>query len=457
MLENGNGYRVAGRRVVVMGLKRSGESVIRLLVRRGAQVLGLDSDPTLRPDKTLTETDRVSLRLGAHRPEDFDGADLVVISPGIPADTPALSGLRQRGVPVIGELELAASFLKTGNVLAITGTNGKSTTTTLLGEIFKEAGKSVFVGGNLGIPASDAVRDDSESPYDAVILEVSSFQLETVVSFRPEMAALLNISPDHGERYARREDYVLAKMALFKNQDSRQRAFLNWDDPLIRECAAAVRSSKIWFSTKADRASGLYFDHGTLFLNNGGATTPLYRTGKSVLTGNHNRENIAVAAGMAFFSGIRPGVIQTAIDQFRGLPHRMEKIRSCRGVTFIDDSKATNVGAVVRSLQSTPAPIILIAGGKEKGGGFADLQPLVRDKVKEMIVIGEARENMIKDLRTATRVRTAESIEEAVQIAFQASEEGDTVLLSPACASYDMFRDYADRGNRFRIAVDRLN
>lgn len=439
-----------------MGLKRSGASAVRLLLREGAEVVGTDADRTLKIDPAPFEKFPLTLKLGWHDETDFLTADLVVVSPGIPTDHPLLARARMRGIQVIGELEFGASFLDPGTIFAITGTNGKSTTTVLLGEIFKEGGKRTFVGGNLGIPASEAALSAPAGGWEAVILEVSSYQLETIRSFHPGMAAILNITPDHGERYSGLEDYTKAKFEIFRNQDQADCAILNWDDTLIRNFPNGIESKRIWFSLKEPLKEGIILENGFLYYRRGESRIKICGVESAPLKGSHNIENIAAASAMAFLAGISPEIIQKAVNRFEGLAHRMEKVRVLRGVTYINDSKATNVGAVVRSLESVEPPILLIAGGKEKGGGFSALVALVKERVKALFLIGEAKERLRNDLKGAAPIDEAATLEEAVQKASRASRSGDTVLFSPACSSYDMFKDYADRGEKFRKAVKEL-
>lgn len=440
-----------------MGLKRSGASAVRLLLREGAEVIGTDADRNLKFEPAPFEKLPVTLKLGWHDETDFMTADMVVVSPGIPTDNPLLMKARMRGIPVIGELELGASFLDPRVTYAITGTNGKSTTTALLGEIFKEGGERTFVGGNLGIPASEAALSTPSGGWEAVVLEVSSFQLETIGSFHPGMAAILNITPDHGERYVGLDDYSKAKFDIFLNQDQADYAFLNWDDLLIRHYPNGMKSKIIWFSLKEPLKEGISLEKGVLYYRREQTRSKICEVESAALKGSHNIENIAAASGMAFLAGVSPEIIQKAVNRFQGLAHRMEKVRVLRGVTYINDSKATNVGAVVRSLENVKPPILLIAGGKEKGGGFSALIALVKEKVKALFLIGEAKERLRNDLNGATQIDEAATLEEAVQKASKVSQSGDTVLFSPACSSYDMFKDYADRGEKFKKAVKELS
>jgi UDP-N-acetylmuramoylalanine--D-glutamate ligase len=446
------------KKVLVMGLKKSGFSAIRLLLREGASVVGTDSDPGLKPEPL---SGPVAYKLGGHDEADFAAADLIVVSPGVSTEHPALVKSRAMGIPVIGEMELAASFLDSKKMYAITGTNGKSTTTALLGEMFKKGGKRTFVGGNIGIPATEAVLNPPPGGWEAVVLEVSSFQLETIQAFRPKIGAILNITPDHGERYAGPEDYAKAKFKLFQNQTEEDTALLNWDDPVIRKFPRQMKSRVVWFSQKESLSGGIILSgHSLLYRQDQEQEDEEQKLGdvnSAILKGSHNIENMAVACGIAFLAGIPHRTLQEALDEFKGLEHRLETVRVLRGVAYINDSKGTNVGAAVRSLENVPAPIVLIAGGKEKGGGFSSLAPLVREKVKALILIGEARGRMKNDLKGSAEIYEAGSLEEAVQKACSLSQKGDAVLLSPACSSYDMFKDYAERGEIFKKIVGELS
>jgi UDP-N-acetylmuramoylalanine--D-glutamate ligase len=290
------------------------------------------------------------------------------------------------------------------------------------------------------------------------VLEVSSFQLETIQAFRPKIGAILNITPDHGERYSGLEDYASAKFKIFQNQTEEDTALLNWDDPVIRMFPRQMKSNVVWFSQKESLSGGIILSgHSLLFRQDQeDEERKLGDVNSAILKGSHNIENMAAACGMAFLAGIPLRTLQEALDEFKGLEHRLETVRVLHGVAYINDSKGTNVGAAVRSLENVPAPIVLIAGGKEKGGGFASLAPLVREKVKALIVIGEAKGRIKNDLKGSADIYEAGSLEEAVQKACSLSQKGDAVLLSPACSSYDMFKDYAERGEKFKKIVGEL-
>ncbi|MHB8482003.1 MAG: UDP-N-acetylmuramoyl-L-alanine--D-glutamate ligase [Nitrospiria bacterium] len=444
------------KKATVIGLGKSGLSAVRLLLKEGATVTATDSDESIAADFAEFKSLPVVFKLGRHAAEDFLASDLIVVSPGVPAHHPLLEKVKEKGTPLIGELELASWFLNPKVTYAITGTNGKSTATTLLGEFFKKEGKQTFMGGNLGPPASEAVLNPTKAGWEVVVLEVSSFQLETIQTFHPKMAALLNITPDHGERYAGLEEYTRAKFNIFVNQGSEDYALLNWDDPVIRKFPNQIKSKVVWFSLRESLSEGICLEGDSLYYRIDRSRTKLCEIESIPLKGSHNAENIAVAAGIAFLAGVPPETLQEALDEFKGLEHRLEMVRELHGVTYMNDSKGTNVGAVIKSLEAVQPPVILIAGGKEKGGGFLSLRPLIRQKVRTLILIGEAKTRMKEELKETTDILEAQSLQEAIRKASSISRKGDTVLLSPACSSHDMFKDYEERGALFKQLVKEL-
>lgn len=446
-----------GKKVTVLGMGKSGLSAVRLLLREGATPVAIDDRKT--PSEMPVELKGLSVIFKGKNwnEKDFTAASLVVASPGVSPGHPGLAQAKKNRIPVIGELELAARFFDPRTLFTVTGTNGKSTTVTLLGEIFREAGKRTFTGGNLGVPASEAVISEPPGGWEAVVLELSSFQLETVEVFRPHAGALLNVTPDHGERYSSIQEYAAAKFRMFEQQTAEDFAVLNHDDPLIRDYPVSLRSRLIWFSTAEKLEAGAWVERDQLFLNLDGKKSLLCDVKKARLKGRHNLENIAAASVLAALGGISRDVIQKVVERFKGLEHRLEEVRTVKGIAFINDSKGTNVGAVLRSLDAVDPPVILIAGGREKGGGFLDLLPLIRKKVRAAVLIGEAAPRMREEWNGATGIHDAAGLDEAVGKAFSIAREGETVLLSPACSSYDMFKDYEERGRRFKDAVGRLS
>ena len=433
------------RRVTVVGMGRSGIAAASLLAREGADVLIVDDRQKEIP-ASLQALGQVRVQLGAWREEDLFSAEWVVLSPGVPLKRLPLKKLESLRIPVVGEMEFAARFL-TAPLIAITGTNGKSTTTTLVGEILKGWGWKVFVGGNLGTPLSEAVG----SPWDFIVVEVSSFQLETIARFRPRIAALLNITPDHLDRYPDLSSYQKAKWRIFENQSGEDYAIVNGDDPLA--VPPFLKGASILFSRTQIPQRGVYLNQGEIVSNIWGEAEPIIRLDALKLKGAHNVENVLAAVAMTLLCGCSVECIRQTLTQFRGLPHRMEMVREAQGVKYINDSKGTNVGAVMKSLEGLTAPVILIAGGKDKEGDFTPLRELVQKKVKRLILLGEAQEKMARCFSTHPAVERVDSMAQAVARAAASAESGDIVLLSPGCASFDQFRDYQHRGEVFKQAV----
>ena len=442
-----------GKNIVVVGMARTGIATARFLLDRGGRVTVSEAKPAAQlPAEALALAQQgVMLETGGHRMETLLGAELIVVSPGVPLDIAPLREADKSGIEIISEIELAYRFLQTP-LIAVTGTNGKTTTTSLLGDMFRHAGKQVFVGGNIGTPLIAYVSGTQDR--DFVIAEISSFQLEGIKEFRPFISVLLNITEDHLDRYQSFAEYSAAKGRIFLNQADSDIAVLNYDDPQVREMDRAIRAQKVFFSTRQPLPDGISYN-GALHLRLRGEDAHIAIAG-ALLAGIHNVENMMAAAAVGFVCGLSLQSMQQALVRFSGLKHRMELVDQIRGVTFYNDSKATNVGAVVKSLESLPAPLVLIAGGKDKGGSYAPLQSLLRQKVKLLILLGEARERMRAELGGEVETVMTASLDEAVRTAFSRSEAGDTVLFSPACSSFDMFTSYEHRGACFKELVSAL-
>ncbi len=445
-------FSVNGRRVTVAGAARSGLAAAELLVRRGATVTLSDVRPAL-PEADSLKAMGVMLELGGHGTETFGNADLVVLSPGVPPEQPAVETARRRGVPVIGEVELASRFLK-GRVIAITGTKGKSTTTTLTGRMLERAGRHVTVGGNIGNPLSAQV--DQSTPDTLHVVEASSFQLEQIDTFRPWIAVLLNFSPDHLDRHPTVEAYAAAKARIFENQAPDDWAVVNADDPTVLAIVKHARAAKQLFSRHLPLAEGTAVEDGWIVHRTGGASRPLFPVSAIHLLGPHLVDDVLAAAAVATIAGATPEAMTAAVETFHGLEHAMELVAEIAGVRFVNDSKATNVEAAVRSVESFSAGVVPIIGGRFKGGDLRLLRDPVRHRAKAVVAIGEARPLIRDALGEDVEVKEAESLEEAVQIAFELAKPSGVVLLAPACASFDMFRDYAERGRRFKDVVKML-
>jgi UDP-N-acetylmuramoylalanine--D-glutamate ligase len=446
---------LAGRRVTVVGLARSGVAACRLLRACGARVTATDAKPAsaLGEVARALAAEGVRLHVGGHPPEAFADAELCVTSPGVPAEHPALADCRRRGVPVIGEVELAYRAM-TADVLAVTGTNGKTTTTALLGALAAESGRPVLVGGNIGRPlAAEAL---AVPPDGLVVAEVSSFQLETTETFRPRVAALLNVTPDHLDRHASVAAYAEAKARLFANQRGEDWAVVNADDPGAAALASRARGRLLWFSRTRPVDEGSHVAGGWVTLRLGGRDTPVCPVGEITLRGDHNLENVLAATVAAAWAGVAPERLRAAIRAFRAVSHRLEWVRELGGVAFYNDSKGTNVDATLKALAAFREPIVLIAGGRDKGQDFAPLAAAAAGRVKAAVVIGEGRATVGPALARVTAVHEADSMGGAVKRARELAAAGDVVLLSPACASFDMFRDYEHRGDVFREEVLKL-
>jgi UDP-N-acetylmuramoylalanine--D-glutamate ligase len=437
-----------GKRAMVVGLGVSGRAAARFLGARGAALLLTDKKADLATDGLPAG----EIQLGGENSAWLKGVDLVVTSPGIPRDSILLREAQQRGIPVIGELELAYQLVK-APIIGITGTNGKSTVTTMVGDILTAAGKSVFVGGNLGTPLIAAADQD----VDAMVIEISSFQLEWIEKFRAHVAIHLNLTDDHFERYRDLEEYGAAKARIFENQGAGDFAILNRDDPNVWKLRHTMRSRVIGFGLTAAPAGGdaIWTGPGQLFfdINRRRGRIDL---AQFKLPGRHNLANAMAAAAAALAIEVDPGAIEEGLALFKPLSHRIEMVHEWRGIKFIDDSKGTNVGAVVEALEAMSAPVILIAGGFDKGGDYAPLRKPLTEKVKLAIFIGAARDKMRAALDSATRIEVVENLAGAVARAAEVAVAGDTVLLSPACSSFDQFRDYAERGNLFQKLVRAL-
>ncbi len=460
--------QLGGTQVTVVGLARSGVAAARLLQDAGAQVTVADRKEKGELLGVLAGLDQSGLRtkLGVDYESALETAELVVISPGVPYRLPALERIRRKGVQVVSELELASWFLSVP-MLALTGTNGKSTTVTLIGNMLRQSGQRVFVGGNLGTPLSEAAlhsiqarKKGDPSPYDRVVVEVSSFQLETVQQFHPWIGAILNVTVDHQDRYDSIDEYIAAKNRIFENQTPSDYALFNLDDPRVAPLRKTVKARALGFTRlqrlPQDVAGGTYFDGDRVVTTVTGQSQEVCRRGEIKIIGNHNVENAMAAATFSLLSGCSCEVIRQVLKDFPGLEHALEVVRDRRGVRFVNDSKGTNVDATLKALESIEQPIWLIAGGRDKGGDFSRLVPIIRDRVKRLLLIGEAAPLIAKATEGHQAMERHTTLKEAVESAAARADAGDVVLLSPACASFDMFADYQDRGRQFKALVQSL-
>jgi UDP-N-acetylmuramoylalanine--D-glutamate ligase len=448
-----------GKPVVVVGLARSGVGAAAFLARLGTPVVATDrkSPAELQTEVSILEPLGVRMELGGHRAETFVTAREVVVSPGVPADLPELRAARASGVPVIAEIELAFRHLR-GRMAAVTGTKGKSTTTAALGAMLQADGGDVRVGGNIGEALIGLVPGSTSATRFAV--EVSSFQLEGIRTFRPDVAVFLNLSEDHLDRHASFAEYAAAKGRIFENQRPEDWAVLNADDPRVLETARAARSRSLPFhlaGPPSENGRGAFFESGKARLRTETGTETLFALSSVRLPGPHLAGDLLAAAAAAHALGAAPSAIAQAVASFRGAEHVLEYVATVDGARYFNDSKATNILSARKSVESFPGPVLLILGGRYKGGDFADLAPALRDHGKAVLAIGEAQERIEASLRGVLPVHACETLPEAVAQARALAVPGDTVLLAPACSSFDMFPDYAARGQAFKEEVRRLN
>jgi UDP-N-acetylmuramoylalanine--D-glutamate ligase len=445
-----------GKRVLVVGLGRSGVASALFLKSRGAQVTVSDSKPEeqLRNEIPVLLDHGIAVETGRHGDRTFRNQDLIVVSPGVPVDAPPLVQARAMGEPVIGEIELAAEFIS-GPVVAITGSNGKTTTTTLVGEILSKSGKKTLVGGNIGTPAISLV--ESASSETAVVLEVSSFQLETIRAFRPKVAVILNITPDHLDRHRTFQAYVDAKARIFENQQVDDFAVLNADDPTCVDLAGRTRAKIIWFSRKREVEQGAFVRKGEIVFRDSRGEQTIMPVSEVPLKGVHNVENVLAAICAGALMGCSPESIRSAVREFKAVEHRLELVANVNGVDYYNDSKATNVDATIKALESFPANIHLILGGKDKGSDYTVLNRLLRERVKAVYTIGAAAEKIQSQIAGAAKIVRAVTMEKAVKEASSAARRGEIVLLAPACASFDQFQNYEHRGRVFKELVMNLS
>ncbi len=441
---------IEGKNILVAGFARTGRAVVQFLKNHDCNVTVSENRNDEEFGNYKEQFPEVQFEFGGHKTQTFLKSDLIVISPGIPDTIEPIAEAKKKGIRVISEIELAYPFLK-GTLVGITGTNGKSTTVELTGAMLRAADKHAIVCGNIGTPLIQYC--ESSQPNDYYVIEISSFQLETIYDFRPHIAAVLNLAEDHLDRYPSVEPYFKAKMRIFENQKENDFAVVNYDDPYLRTHIQNVRSNRFWFSRKEKPPSGLYNSDGLVKTVSGGSVVN-FSLGR--LKGVHNLENTMCAASISLLCGVLPKPMQRAIENFEGLHHRMEFVAEVGGVSYYDDSKATNVDAVVKSLESFAGNVFLIMGGRDKGCDYRILDALVRERVKKLLLIGEAKERIASELGKPGQFAFYNSLEQAVKDAKNSAASGDIVLLSPACSSFDMFANYEERGKAFANAVRNL-
>jgi UDP-N-acetylmuramoylalanine--D-glutamate ligase len=448
-------FSVEGQRVTVLGAGKSGVAAALLLSGRGARVTLTDARSALdrAADQPQLRKARVELELGGHKPDTLSGADLIVVSPGVSLRQPQLAAARAAGVPVIGEIELASRWLN-GPIIAITGTKGKSTTTTLIGRMFIAGDRKAMVGGNIGTPLSSQVAGSTHDTFH--IVEVSSFQLETIDTFHPWVSVFLNLSPDHLDRHATFDEYARAKARIFANQTPRDWAVLNADDARVMDLAETAGAAPVLFSPGGTVAEGIVIRSGAITDTRPGHQQPLVPLSSIRLIGRHLTADVMAAAAVAALAGITPDAMTSAVESFSGLEHALEPVLTISGVQFVNDSKATNVEAAARAIESFGPGLVAIMGGRFKGGDLKLLAEPLRSRQAVVVAMGEAQPLIQAALDGVVPVHAAANMSAAVRQAFTLAPMGGTVLLSPACASFDMFRDYAERGHMFKQEVMRL-
>lgn len=490
---------IRNKKILVFGLARSGVGAANLLVNLGAEVTATDRKTDGELGEYIKLLSPYVKRCLGNYPLHLNGTDMIVVSPGVPLSIEPIQIAQRKGIKVIGELELAYQIISNQSTthgqsashqtkfLAITGTNGKSTTTTLLDLMLRKAGSSTILAGNIGNALSEEIykiissgrlqvtgNDNNSSLVncnslpDYVVAEVSSFQLESIDRFKPEGAAILNITPDHLDRYHSMDEYSEAKAAIFRNQDKNDFLVLNADDhETMKLYDAGVRMQdagcpRVYFFSRQKEVEGVYFKDGFVCCSIASSELAtrklkLIHVDEIRIKGVHNLENAMASAAMALLAGCLPDAVTEALREFNGLEHRLEFVREIDGVRYINDSKGTNIGAVLKSIEGFSEPVVLIAGGRDKAGDFSPLKPLIREKVRAIVLIGEAAEKMSAIFGDIVTTVVVSDLEEAINRAREMAEKGDVVLLSPACASFDMFRDFEDRGRQFKDIVKRLS
>jgi len=446
---------LSGKRVLVVGLGRSGVASALFLQSRGARVTVSDakSEDQLREQIPTLLDAGIAVETGTHGERTFRNQDLIVVSPGVPVDAEPLKQARALGQPVIGEIQLASEFLP-GPIVAITGSNGKTTTTTLVGEIIAASGFKTLVGGNIGTAAISLA--EQATADTTIVLEVSSFQLETIRTFRPKVAVVLNVTPDHLDRHRTFAAYVDAKARIFENQQADDFAVLNADDPTCVDLAKRTSAQVFWFSREREVESGAFIRDGRVIFRARGSAQTVLAVSEIPLKGSHNLENVLAAVCAGALMGCAAEKIRAAIVSFQAVEHRLEYVATIGGVEYYNDSKATNVDATMKALQSFPANIHLILGGKDKGSDYTVLNNLLRERVKSVYTIGAAAEKIQSHIKGTTQIVASGTIESAVKQASSTAQPGDIVLLAPACASFDQFQNYEHRGRVFKDMVGQL-
>lgn len=445
---------VKNQKILVIGLGKSGVAATRLLARQGAVVTAYDSKTEAQLGQVAAELKEagITLSAGVYPAVTKANTDMIVISPGVPLTIPPVAEAQTAGIPVYSELELAYQF-SPAPFVAITGTNGKTTTTALVGQILADAGRLTLVGGNIGLPLIEEVT--RLTPEHLVVAEVSSFQLETTYQFKPKVSAILNVTPDHLDRHGTVAEYTRVKALIFARQEPTDYTVLNYDDETVRSLAPQTRGRVIFFSRRQELPEGVFARQGQVVVRFDGKETVICRTSEIGIKGSHNLENAMAAIGAAWALGVTKESLARTLREFPGVPHRLEYVAEINGVKYINDSKGTNPDAAMKALDVYSEPIVLIAGGKNKGSDFTEFAQMIRHKVKTLVLVGQASPAIRQavELTGFTNIRQTTTFPEAVMTAAKLAEPGDVVLLSPACASWDMFDNFEERGDLFKEVV----
>lgn len=446
------------KKVLLVGLAKTGVSTIKHLNRLGAKVVVNDiKDKDKLKDilDELSDLNNVEYILGYH-PENVDDVDITVVSPGVPLDLPFILKLKSKNIEIIGEVELAYRLSQNPIFIGITGTNGKTTTTSLVGEIFKKANRDTYIVGNIGNPVIDTVGIANEN--SVLVTELSSFQLESIDKFKPHVSAILNFTEDHLNRHHTMKAYIEAKARIFENQDSKDFCILNYDDEDVRSLSDSVKAKKIFFSRKKSLEYGIYLDEKKNIIINIGEKITLLSKDELSLPGDHNLENCMAAAAIAYVSNIDIDVIRKVLKTFAGVEHRQEFVRNLNGIMFVNDSKATNPDSSIKAVQSYNRPIVLIAGGMDKQSSFDEFLDIAKENVYALVLLGETAQKIKECAQNKgfDNITIVKDMKEAVNASYQIAKDGDVVLLSPACASWDMYKSFEVRGIDFKDNVNNL-
>ena len=445
---------IKNKSITVLGLGKSGFAAAKLAKKMGADVFVSDNSASddIKKAKDILTGIGISVEIDGHSDRVYENKNLIILSPGIPPDNPILRKAKEKRVKIVSEIEFA-SWFSLAKIIAITGTNGITTTTILIKNILKEAGYNAIVAGNIGTALSEKVESLSKS--DIIVAEISSFQLETITKFRPFISLVLNITPDHLDRYKNMTNYIHAKSIIFKNQTAKDFTILNYNDPVVSKFEDITKARVSLFSRKIQTCNAFIKDE-KIFMRFDSKKKEICRVSELRIKSTHNLENMLAAICVAAIFKVDPITIKSTLTKFMGFPHKTEFVNKINNITFINDSKATNVDATKAAIENTKAPIILIMGGVHKGGSYLYLEQLIKDKVKYLILMGEARDIIKKDIGDIVPLKYVYSMDNAVEEAFSLANPNDTVLLSPACSSFDMFQNYIERGNLFKNAVNTL-